>query len=134
MKNEYQFLKDLTLLPGVPAQEKIVNRFLKNAITPLVDQLEKDHLGSLIGIKGTDGPRVMIAGHMDEIGLMVTQITKEGFVKFQTLGGWFSQVMLAQVWDIHTKNGIVPAITGVKPPHIIPADKRNVAIAIDTMF
>jgi len=134
MKKEYQFLKDLTLLAGIPAQEKSVNRFLKDAIQHHVEALEKDYLGSLIGIKGSNGPKVMIAGHMDEIGLMVTQITKDGFVKFQTLGGWYSQVMLAQVWDIHTQNGVVAAITGVKPPHIIPADKRNVAVDIDSMF
>jgi endoglucanase len=76
----------------------------------------------------------MIAGHMDEVGLMVTQVTKEGFVKFQTLGGWFSQVMLAQVWEIHTKNGVVYGVTGVKPPHIIPADKRKEAIPIEQMY
>jgi endoglucanase len=76
----------------------------------------------------------MIAGHMDEVGLLVTQITKEGFVKFQPIGGWFSQVMLAQVWEIHTKKGIVFGVTGVKPPHIIPADKKNIAIGIETMY
>ncbi len=76
----------------------------------------------------------MIAGHMDEVGLLVTQITKDGFIKFQTLGGWFSQVMLAQVWDIHTPKGIITAVTGVKPPHIIPVDKRKEAISIESMY
>jgi putative aminopeptidase FrvX len=134
MKKEYQFLKDISLIAGVPANEKLVGRFIKKALEKHTDEITYDHLGSLISKKGSFGPRVMIAGHMDEIGLMVTQITKDGFIKFQTLGGWFSQVMLAQVWDIHTKNGVVHAVTGVKPPHIIPADKKNVAIDITTMF
>ncbi|MBE0700149.1 MAG: M42 family metallopeptidase, partial [Acholeplasmataceae bacterium] len=99
-----------------------------------VEKIVCDNLGSVIGVKGHQGPRVMIAGHMDEVGLLVTQITKEGFVKFQTLGGWFSQVMLAQVWEIHTKKGVLYGVTGVKPPHIIPADKRKEALGIDTMY
>ncbi|MDO9629366.1 MAG: M42 family metallopeptidase [Acholeplasmataceae bacterium] len=134
MKKELELLKKLSLLPGVPGNERMVSKFISSEIKNHVDHIEYDNLGSVIGTKGSQGPRVMIAGHMDEIGLLVTQITKEGFVKFQTLGGWFSQVMLAQVWDIHTKKGVVTAVTGVKPPHIIPADKRTVALGIDTMY
>lgn len=134
MKDQYELLKKLSLLPGVPGNEKKVSQFLMKEIKDHVDEATYDNLGSLITKKGSNGPKVMIAGHMDEVGLLVTQITKEGFVKFQTLGGWFSQVMLAQVWEIHTRKGIVYGVTGVKPPHIIPADKRNQAIAIDTMY
>lgn len=134
MKKEYELLKKLSLAPGVPGNEKKVSQLIVKEIEGSVDELTFDHLGSVIGKKGQHGPVVMIAGHMDEVGLLVTQITKDGFVKFQTLGGWFSQVMLAQVWDIHTKKGIVLGVTGVKPPHIIPADKKNVAIDIQTMY
>jgi endoglucanase len=134
MKKEYEVLKELSLLAGIPANEKRVSQYLVSKVSEVADDVVFDHLGSIISIEGTNGPKVMIAGHMDEIGLMVTQITKEGFIKFQTIGGWFSQVMLAQVWEIHTKKGIVHGVTGVKPPHIIPADKRTVAIGIDTMY
>ncbi|MCK9235258.1 MAG: M42 family metallopeptidase [Acholeplasmataceae bacterium] len=134
MRKEYELLKTISLLPGVPGQEKAVRDYLKAELKEVTDRVVTDNLGSLIAIKGENGPKVMVAGHMDEIGLLVTQITKDGFVKFQTLGGWFSQVMLAQVWDIHTPKGIVTAITGVKPPHIIPMDKRKEAIPIDQMY
>jgi putative aminopeptidase FrvX len=134
MNKELENLKKLSSLPGVPGNEKQVSQYIVSQIKDYVDQVEYDNLGSVIGVKKQDGPKVMIAGHMDEIGLLVTQITKDGFVKFQTLGGWFSQVMLAQVWEIHTKKGVVFAVTGVKPPHIIPKDKRNVAIDIETMY
>lgn len=134
MKKEYELLKKLSIVAGVPGNEKKVSQLISSEIKDSVEKLTYDHLGSVIGQIGQKGPKVMIAGHMDEVGLLVTQITKEGFVKFQTLGGWFSQVMLAQVWEIHTKKGIVLGITGVKPPHIIPADKRNVAIDIQTMY
>ncbi|MDY0295464.1 MAG: peptidase M28, partial [Acholeplasmataceae bacterium] len=134
MKKEYELLKKLSVVAGVPGNEKKVSQLISSEIKDHVDELNYDHLGSVIGKKGQNGPVVMLAGHMDEVGLLVTQITKDGFVKFQTLGGWFSQVMLAQVWEIHTKKGIVLGVTGVKPPHIIPADKRNVAIEINTMY
>lgn len=134
MNKAYDILKDLSLLPGVPGQEKMVRNYIKKQIEHHADEVVTDNLGSLIAIKKNDGPKVMIAGHMDEVGLLVTQITKEGFVKFQTLGGWFSQVMLAQVWDIHTPKGIISGVTGVKPPHIIPVDKRKEAITIESMY
>lgn len=134
MKKELNFLKELSSLPGIPGNEKAVRNYLKEYVKPYADSVETDNLGSLIAKKGQKGPHVMIAGHMDEIGLMVTQITKDGFLKFQTVGGWFSQVMLAQEWEVHTNKGIIYGITGVKPPHIIPADKRKQAIEIDTMF
>ncbi len=134
MNESLKVLKSLSTLPGVPGNEKKVSQFIVSEIKAYVDEVKFDNLGSVIGIKKQDGPKIMIAGHMDEVGLLVTQITKEGFVKFQTLGGWFSQVMLAQVWEISTKKGVVFAVTGVKPPHLIPADKKNNAIPIDTMY
>ncbi len=134
MDKTYEALKTLSLLPGVPGQETKVRQYIKSSLEGHADEFVIDNLGSLIAIKKNDGPKVMIAGHMDEVGLLVTQITKDGFIKFQTLGGWFSQVMLAQVWDIHTPKGIITAVTGVKPPHIIPVDKRKEAISIESMY
>ena len=134
MNKAYDILKEISLLPGVPGQEKLVRNYIKKQVEKSVDEVVVDNLGSLIAIKKNQGPKVMIAGHMDEVGLLVTQITKDGFVKFQTLGGWFSQVMLAQVWDIHTPKGIISGVTGVKPPHIIPVDKRKEAIPIESMY
>ena len=68
----------------------------------------------------------MLAGHMDEIGLMVKHITKEGFIKFIPLGGWFDQVLLGSTCN-HTYNrkGEVVGIIGAKPPHLLPAEERN---------
>jgi len=134
MKKEYALLQKLSTVAGVPGNEKNVSQLIVSELQGHVDHITYDNLGSVIALKGHQGPKVMIAGHMDEVGFFVTQITKEGFVKFQTLGGWFSQVMLAQVWEIHTKKGVVLGVTGVKPPHIIPADKKNVAIDIATMY
>ena len=84
MNETIKVLKNLSTLPGVPGNEKKVSQYIVSEIKSHVDEVKFDNLGSVIAIKGNQGPRVMIAGHMDEVGLLVTQITKEGFVKFQT--------------------------------------------------
>ncbi len=126
-------LSELSMVAGVPGNEQQVRSYIDQAINAKHLIRMTDNLGSLIYKAGEKGPKVMIAGHMDEVGLMTTAITKDGFIRFQTLGGWFSQVMLAQVWNIHTETGIIKAVTGVKPPHLIPADKRKEAIPISDM-
>ena len=127
-------LKKLTQLPGISGHESRVKSFLKEEIKSYTDTILEDNLGSLIGVKGTQGPKIMIASHMDEIGLIISSITKEGFLKFQTVGGWFSQVMLAQLWDVQTEKGTIIGVTGTKPPHIIPLDQRTKAIPIESMY
>jgi putative aminopeptidase FrvX len=133
MNPSYSFLKTMTSLPGVPGNEVQVARFIKSELKGQAE-ITQDSLGSVIAKKGNRGPKVMIAGHMDEIGLMITSITKEGFLKFQTLGSWFSQVMVAQVWDIITDKGTLTAVTGIKPINMIPAEQRKQAITVEQMY
>ena len=127
-------LKQLTMLPGIPGHEIEVKKVVEIEVKKLTKEVRYDNLGSIIGVKGTKGPRIMIAGHMDEVGLIISQVTKEGFIKFQTIGGWFSQVMPSQLWDIHTKKGILTGVTGMKPPHIIPEDQRVKAVPMEDLF
>lgn len=135
MDKEIKLLKNISELSGVSGNEKKVKTYIKQQLENQVDEILQDNLGSLITKKGQIGPVVMIAGHMDEVGLMVTQITKDGFLKFQTIGGWYNQVMLAQEWLIETVTGEeVVGITGVKPPHVIPASKRNEVQEASQMF
>lgn len=128
-------LRELTDAPGVPGFEAPVRQIIRKYLDG-VAEIEQDGLGSLICRKrGTaDRPRIMLAGHMDEIGFMVTLITKEGFVKFQTLGGWWSQVMLAQRVVIKTRRGDVLGIIGSKPPHILTEDERKKVTEHKDMF
>lgn len=132
MKKE--LLKKLSEVNGVPGNEYKVAKLIEAEIKPFVEELSYDNLGSLITKKGNQGPNIMLAGHMDEVGMMVKSITKDGFIKFQTLGGWYSQVMLAQEWEVTTDNGPVIGITGSKPPHILSAEERKQPVKIDNMF
>lgn len=129
-------LKDLTDAKGIPGDEREVREVMKKYISPYADEITTDNLGSLIAKKvgKEDGPKIMVAGHLDEVGFMVTQITEKGFVKFQTVGGWWSQVMLAQRVTIMTKKGNIPGVIGSKPPHVLSAEARKKVVDIKDMF
>ena len=76
--------------------------------------VETDGLGSLIArLDGaSERPRIMLAAHMDELGLLVRRVTAEGFLKFQTLGGWLDQALINQRWTVLTSSGPVPGVSG----------------------
>jgi endoglucanase len=76
----------------------------------------------------------MIAGHMDEVGFMVKSITKEGFIKFLPLGGWWGHVVLAQRVLVRTRKGDVVGVTGSKAPHILKADERTKVVELRDMY
>lgn len=132
-----QMFKDLTDANGIPGNERAPREVMKQYLAPYADSMETDNLGSLIAKKVGDanGPKIMVAGHLDEVGFMVTQIDDKGFVKFQTVGGWWSQVMLAQRVTITTRKGEeIIGVIGSKPPHILPAEVRNKVVDIKDMF
>ena len=89
--------------------------------------IEQDRLGSIVWRKGGKAkePRIMLAGHMDEIGFIVKLVTEEGFVKFSPVGGWWGHVMLAQRVAIKTRKGDVIGLIGSKPPHILSDEERK---------
>ncbi|SFD61807.1 endoglucanase [Lentibacillus persicus] len=117
--------KNLTELQGAPGNEHAVRKFMRAELEKYSDELIQDNLGGVFGVKKGDGPRVMVAGHMDEVGFMVTQITKNGMIRFQTLGGWWSQVLLAQRVQIMTDNGPVVGVIGSIPPHNLSPEQRK---------
>ncbi|SEM39213.1 Putative aminopeptidase FrvX [Mesobacillus persicus] len=128
--------KNLTELPGAPGFEHSVRQFMREQIEPYADEMIQDNLGSIFGVKkgNTAGPRIMVAGHMDEVGFMVTSITKNGMIRFQTLGGWWSQVLLAQRVQIITDKGPVVGVIGSIPPHLLDDAKRNKPMDIKDML
>jgi|SRR5690625_651516 len=129
-------LKDLTDAKGISGYEKEARDVMTKYIEPHADEVFTDNLGSLVAKKTGDenGPKIMVAGHLDEIGFMVTRIDDKGFVYFQTIGGWWSQVMLAQRVTIMTSKGDVTGVIGSKPPHILTAEARKKPVEIKDMF
>ncbi len=126
-------LKELTEAHGVPGYETEVRALVRRYLEPL-GTIEQDRIGSLICRQGDSGPRVMLAGHMDEIGFMVHHITKEGFLRFVPLGGWWDQVLLGQRVIVKTHKGDIPGVIGAKPPHLLPQEERNKVVEKKEMY
>ncbi|MQR95236.1 M42 family metallopeptidase [Fictibacillus phosphorivorans] len=134
-KETLDLFKTLTELPGAPGFERDVRKFVRKEIEPVSDEIIQDGLGSIFGVKKGNGPKIMVAGHMDEVGFMVTKVTRNGMLKFQELGGWWSQVLLAQRVNIYTDNGdVITGIIGSTPPHLLSEDQRNRPMSIKNMY
>ncbi|KGX89067.1 M42 family metallopeptidase [Pontibacillus litoralis] len=129
-------LKELTDANSIPGHEKEARDVMSKYITPYADEVYTDNLGSLIAKKvgKENGPKVMVAGHLDEVGFMVTRIDDKGFIYFQTVGGWWNQVMLAQRVTIMTRKGNLTGVIGSKPPHILSPEQRKKPVEIKDMF
>jgi endoglucanase len=82
-----------------------------------------------------EGPRVLVAGHMDEVGFLVQSLTMDGFLKFVPVGGWWPHTLLAQRVMVRTAEGRkVPGVIGSKPPHFLPESQKRQLMPIDQMF
>ncbi|NGP45003.1 M42 family metallopeptidase [Bacillaceae bacterium SIJ1] len=138
MDEKLQMLKALTDAKGIPGNEAEPRKVMEQYIKPFADNdgVTTDHLGSLIAKKTgkENGPKIMVAGHLDEVGFMITHIDDKGFLRFQTVGGWWSQVMLAQRVTIVTSKGDVTGVIGSKPPHVLSPEARKKPVEIKDMF
>ncbi len=126
--------KTLTELQGAPGNEHLVRKFMKGELEKYADEIIQDNLGGVFGVKNGKGPKVMVAGHMDEVGFMVTQITENGMLRFQTLGGWWNQVMLAQRVQVMTETGPVIGVIGSIPPHNLTPEQRKKPMEMKNML
>jgi putative aminopeptidase FrvX len=135
MSETQKLLQELTEANGIPGYEGAVRDIVRGHFNGL-GEISQDKLGSLIcRMQGTtDSPKVMLAGHMDEIGLMVKHITKEGFIYFLPLGGWFDQVLLGQRVIIKTPQGDVVGVVGAKPPHLLAPEERKKMVDKKDMY
>jgi putative aminopeptidase FrvX len=131
-----KLFQTLTELPGAPGNEHLVRKFMREQLSLYAEEMVQDKLGSIFGIKkgNENGPTVMVAGHMDEVGFMVTQVTDNGMLRFQPLGGWWSQVMLAQRVQVMTDNGPIIGVIGSIPPHLLDESKKKKPMEISNML
>jgi len=121
---------------GPSGFEREVAAVTKAYMEPYADDVVIDKLGTVTFVaKGAaDGPRVLLAGHVDEVGFVVSSVSEEGFLTFNTLGGWWSQVLLGQRVVIRTDKGDVHGVIAAKPPHILPQEERKKMVERKDMF
>lgn len=132
-----QLFKTLTELPGAPGNERAVRQFMRTELEKVSDEIIQDNLGGIFGVRYAaqeHAPKILVAGHMDEVGFMVTSITDNGMIRFQTLGGWWNQVMLAQRVTVYGKNHEIPGVIASIPPHLLSAADRAKPMDIKNML
>jgi endoglucanase len=129
-------LEKLSNACGVAGREEEVRSLMKNFLKPYVDEVKEDKLGNIIGIKKgkKNAPKVMLAAHMDEIGLLVKIISKKGFIQFAKIGGIDDRILLAQKVIVYTEKGPLHGIIGSKPPHIQKEEERKRVLTCDELF
>ena len=122
------FLRRLLDAPGPSGFEVRPARVWRAEAETFADEVRVDVNGnSMAGLKTTGAPRVMMAGHVDEIGLQVTHIDKEGFLYVDEIGGWDAQVLVGQRVRILAKSGDIVGVVGKKAIHLIKPDERSKA-------
>jgi len=129
-----KYYKDLVNLPGIAGQEKYVRNYMRTHLEKLSEEVVEDNLGSIFGgiNLDSDGPTVMIAGHMDEVGAMVKEITKNGLIKLLPIGSINPVVAISQHMNIVIEDGtFVPGVIGAKPPHLLRDNKTAQVSSFD---
>lgn len=132
-----EILEKLSNAKGVAGREDEVRNLIKDMLRPHVDELWEDKLGNVIGVKRArreNAPSIMLAAHMDEIGLYVRNITEKGFLYFTKIGGIDDRILMAQKVVIQTSKGPVPGVIGAKPIHIMKEEERKKVVEADKLF
>ena len=120
----YKLVKELSEANGVSGYEDRVREIVRRKMEPYCDEFREDGMGSLIGLRrgsqsgeGRKRRSIMLAGHMDEIGLMITKI-EGGFLRFTQVGGYDVRILPGHIVNVHTSGGTIQGVIGALPPHI----------------
>lgn len=126
-KNDRAYLKRLLETPSVTGSEVAVATLVRERLADVADEVSTDVMGSVHAtLKGAGAaPSVMLAAHMDEIGLMVTYVSDDGFLSVSAVGGVDAAILPGMRVDVHTANGPLRGVVGRKPIHLIEADERT---------
>jgi endoglucanase len=133
-----ELLEKLVNASGISGFEGEIVEILKKELSNHVDDIEEDIMGNLIAIKKPkkedNGLKVMLASHMDEIGLIVRHIDKDGYILFSKIGGINDQMLMNQMVTVNTKDGEISGVIGAKPPHRMKESERKKIIDHENMF
>lgn len=134
-KDNQKFLQHILETASPTGSEMAVADILRSRLSEVADEIETDVMGSVHAIlKGKgEGPTVMFAAHMDEIGLMVTYISDDGFLSVSSIGGVDAAILPGMRVDVHAENETLRGVVGRKPIHLIDADERKTVTALDKM-
>ncbi|MFP4623851.1 MAG: M42 family metallopeptidase [Gemmatimonadota bacterium] len=129
-----EFLSRLLDAPGPSGFEARAARVWRSEAESIADEVTADVSGNSLAMLRGGCPRVMLAGHIDEIGLMVTHVDDEGYLYFEGIGGWDPQVLVGQRVKLLSQGGDVTGVIGKKPIHLIKGDEKEKASKIEDLW
>lgn len=131
-----KYLQDLCNAFGPSGFERDALRIVRDYVAPYSDEVRQDKLGSVLftSVGSSKQPVILMPGHVDEVGFIVSGINDKGFLTFNQLGGWFDQVLLGQRVIVRTAKGDIEGIIASKPPHLLGQEERNKVVTKDKMF
>lgn len=134
-KKHVKFLRSLVETPSPTGAEEPVAALVRTRLSSVADEVQTNTMGSVHAVlEGTGaGPSLMLAAHMDEIGLMVTYISDDGFLSIAAVGGVDAAILPGMRVDVHTASGTLRGIVGRKPIHLIEADERKKVTPLDKL-
>lgn len=127
-------LKKIIEAAGIPGYESQIAKIMHDAFKKICDDVQIDNFGNVIAKKGKGKKKIMLAAHMDEIGFIVKNITKEGFLHFIKLGGIDDRILPAQRVIIKARKGDCLGVIGTKPPHLQKEEDKNKPLKFEDMF
>jgi endoglucanase len=131
----FEFLKRLLDTPAPSGFEAAAARVWREEARRFADRVDGDVSGNAIALLNPEGsPRIMLAGHIDEIGVMVTHIDEEGFLYFGTIGGWDPQVLVGQRILLSGREGVVTGVVGKKPVHLMKSEEKDKASKVEDLW
>lgn len=130
----FEKIEKLCALNGTSGREHSVSEYIINELKEIGVDYHKDNLGNVIAFKkGKKTPKnkIMVAAHMDEVGLIITGVTEDGSLRFSTVGGINPKVIIGR--EVKLENG-VSGVVGTKPIHLQDADERETAVPVDKLY
>ena len=135
-ENDFKFFKELIEAPSPSGFEQPAQRVIREALTDVADDVRTDVMGNVVAhVKGPEGaPRLMLAGHCDEIGFMVKYVDDQGFLFFAPIGGVDAHLVPGQRVTVHTSGGSIAGVVGKRPIHQIEAKDRETVVPFKSQF
>lgn len=133
-KHSVDFLKALLSTPGPSGDEAAPGRVWRTEASSFADNVRADVRGSSYATLDGNATRVLLAGHIDEIGIMVSYIDEQGYLYFNGVGGWDPQVLVGQRMRLLGKQGDVIGVIGKKPIHLMKGEDREKASKLEDLW
>ncbi len=129
------FFRNAIATPSPSGYEEKIQAVIRDYISPFADNVTTDVHGNLIASVGDPkGPRLMYAGHCDQIGMLISNIDDNGFLYAQTIGGWDPQQLVGQAMTVWTDGGPVPAVISRKPIHLLSSKEKGQVVQLTDMW